>query len=490
MDAVVSAYNARQLDRLVTVLGDGRVLDPSANPDVAVEFSSITEWAEAGWAVDDKLSLEGYGLGGDPSTLFLRRTNNLLTGRGIEWVSVPMHIYIQDCELRLESTAILAHPTPCLFFTAFADIPDVKALTPDECADGIRDQARAGHVAVWSGQEMLVWGGSRGSYGGAELADGLAYDPANQELRTIPPIPVAVIGDPFFGTSAVWTGEEMIVWGKTDVGNQAAGAAYNPESRTWRPLSSLPAPRHAAGTTVWTNEEMLVWGGDLHFDADDGWAYDPGGDSWRPLPESPLGPRHRHSAVWTGEEMIIWGGGDIHRIAYPIGAAYNPDNNSWRSISEAPIGLEHHSAVWTGEEMIVWGGDYGPQVGGFGAAYDPDTDTWRTLPDPPIPGRSRHTATWTGVEMLVWGGYDPYRSEGHWADGAGYNPQTDTWRELAAAPLAARCDHTAIWTGTELIILGGQEGCGSPQYPAFGDGASYDPTADAWTPILAPKTGK
>jgi len=41
-------------------------------------------------------------------------------------------------------------------------------------------------------------------------------------------------------------------------------------------------------------------------------------------------------------------------------------------------------------------------------------------------------------------------------DGRAYDPMTNTWRTLSttSAP-AARADHTAVWTGSSMIIWGG-----------------------------------
>jgi hypothetical protein len=61
---------------------------------------------------------------------------------------------------------------------------------------------------------------------------------------------------------------------------------------------------------------------------------------------------------------------------------------------------------------------------------------------------------WTGSEVLLWGGRNGRSS--FLADGARYNPTTQTWAALPlAAGFQARNDHTAVWTGTDMIIWGG-----------------------------------
>ena len=57
--------------------------------------------------------------------------------------------------------------------------------------------------------------------------------------------------------------------------------------------------------------------------------------------------------------------------------------------------------------MIVWGGgDYGSTFN-TGGKYNPSTDSWTATSTANAPSaRVQHTAVWTGSEMIVWGGYD------------------------------------------------------------------------------------
>ena len=42
-----------------------------------------------------------------------------------------------------------------------------------------------------------------------------------------------------------------------------------------------------------------------------------------------------------------------------------------------------------------------------GGRYNPSTDSWTPPAPPNAPtGRDFHTAVWTGSEMIVWGGVD------------------------------------------------------------------------------------
>src|SRR5439155_20893762 len=116
--------------------------------------------------------------------------------------------------------------------------------------------------------------------------------------------------------TAVWSGSEMLIWGGGDQGvflNN--GGRYKPATDTWQPITLYGAPSgrwdHGA---VWTGKEMLVWGGRANFltsggNLGDGGRYDPATDSWKPIAMAGApSPRSVFACVWTGTEMLVWGG--------------------------------------------------------------------------------------------------------------------------------------------------------------------------------------
>jgi hypothetical protein len=80
-------------------------------------------------------------------------------------------------------------------------------------------------------------------------------------------------------------------------------------------------------------------------------------------------------------------------------------------------------------------------------------------------------------------------------DGSGRTPEPappvgGTWRELAPMPLSPRWMPLAVWTGDEVLVVGG--GIDPPCPPGAScveadqmarDGAAYDPRTDSWRPI-------
>ena len=230
------------------------------------------------------------------------------------------------------------------------------------------------------------------------------------------------------------------------------------ETNLWGETDSTNAPAARSDhTAVWTGSEMIIWGGDndvSFLGLNTGARYNPSTDTWTAtsLINAPAA-RSDHTAVWTGTEMIIWGGEGN------TGARYNPSTDTWTatSLTNAPADRHSHTAVWTGSEMIIWGGSGNPGSLNSGARYHPSTDTWTALSLTNAPeARSDHTAVWTGTEMTIWGGATGGATPSLLNTGARYNPSTDTWSttSLTSRP-DGRSNHTAVWTGTEMIIWGG-----------------------------------
>src|SRR6266481_4184933 len=214
------------------------------------------------------------------------------------------------------------------------------------------------------------------------------------------------------GHTAVWTGIEMIVWGGGATGPTYlnTGGRYNPSTDSWTATNATNAPDARGGhTALWTGSEMIVWGGfNDTGDLNTGGRYNPSTDSWTATSttNAPVG-RQDCSVVWAGSEMIVWGG---YVGAYlNTGGRYNPTMDSWTatSIINAHTGRYEHTAVLTGTEMIVWGGFIGPIALNDGGKYNPGTDSWTATSTTGAPSpRGFPTSVWTSSEMIVWGGWN------------------------------------------------------------------------------------
>jgi Kelch motif len=227
-------------------------------------------------------------------------------------------------------------------------------------------------------------------------------------------------------STTVWTGSEILVWGGGGEDGpgplRADGFRLNPISGETTPVPEAPIAPRANAAAAWTGQELLIWGGWSEGPPflDDGAALDPTTDTWRTLPPAPISPRVPLSA-WTGTEWILWGTG-VRVDDRPLdGAAYDPATNTWRSISPGPIEFTDATAMWTGKEFVVvgaalHGGNFPETQTAVAAAYVPATDEWRELPASPLDPNS-NTAVWTGDRIVgvdqnhVTAMYDPARRE-------------------------------------------------------------------------------
>ncbi|MBX7218410.1 MAG: hypothetical protein K1Y36_00545 [Blastocatellia bacterium] len=376
---------------------------------------------------------------------------------------LPVFAYVlwQEDSLRKDATCDVWTPT----FT------HNQNSTPPPCSN---------HKAVWTGTEMIVWGGTEAD----EVNTGGRYNPATDSWLALSNIAAP---PPRKDHTAIWTGTEMIIWGGFQGGaNQTfnSGGRYNPATDTWTATSLVNAPQsRSRHTTVWTGTEMIVWGGLATGLANTGGRYNPQTDSWIPttLTNAPVA-RAEHSAIWAGAEMIIWGGwiGGSGRLQ--DGARYNPGADTWVAISttNAPANRSLHTAIWTGTQMVVWGGiDPGFAPLGTGAMYNPANNLWTTMTTAGVPlPRSQHQAVWTGTTMIVWGGLGALSSADVLNSGGRFNPVTNSWSPLpiSNAPVA-RTNHAAVWTGSEMIVWGGY--AGGP----LNSGGRYNPATNSWLPI-------
>ena len=339
---------------------------------------------------------------------------------------------------------------------------------------------------IWTGSELIVFGGKDPS--GLQLGDGGRFNPNTNQWTTLPA--PDLLARRWLHT-AIWTGGEMIVWGGDFSDGLDTGRRYSPTGNAWL---TMQTPRRDE-IAVWTGTELIFWGGQISLGynsadvIDDGLRWNAATNSWRRIPPDPAMPvRYGHTAVWSGSEMIVWGGSQAG------GGRYNPaGEGTWTAIPSRPE-LDYrygHSAVWTGAEMIIWsGGTYEtfiPNIRMDGGRYNPVTGNWTLFPgNVAVPGRLGHSTVWTGGKMIVWGGYsvDAGNVYTYLNSGGIFNPVPDQWTAIntAGAP-AGRYGHTAVWTGVEMIAWGGS----SATYPyIFADGGRYNLSGDAWTMIAVP----
>jgi hypothetical protein len=165
------------------------------------------------------------------ATAVLSETDREVTVATATWAKTPF-----DGWWAGERGSLTADPAPtggtftvAATATAFCT-DDTWSPTPVDVPD-----PRIFHVAVWTGSEMIVWGG----LGAADLGGGGRYDPATDTW-----VFTSTVGAPGARdrATAVWTGTEMIVWGGNNAGVLGTGGRYNPGTNSWSATSTTGAP--------------------------------------------------------------------------------------------------------------------------------------------------------------------------------------------------------------------------------------------------------
>ncbi len=342
---------------------------------------------------------------------------------------------------------------------------------------------RNGAAVVWTGHELIVWGGA--SIKPLETyADGAAYDPGTGRWTPLPPAPESqwlYEGDRGL---AVWTGREVLVWGgvtavdpvhSPGLARPADGVAYDPARRTWRRLPALPArlkPLAGDRWVVWTGRELLTGG--VQEDGAGGGvlagAYDPATNRWRVLPQSPTltgGSRHlrARTALWAGNRLLVWNfwsraasaandltGASTRPDAEPDGIdlwAYDPVGDHWTVLSDPPEEVRgvvaNSSTVWTGQEVMIASPRVDLVAGKerttiLAGRYDPASGRWTGIAPVPLRPSGSVTLAWAGAAVVA-----PDK-------GVVYTPATNRWLRLPAAPDAATSLPPSSW-GVERALL-------------------------------------
>ncbi len=313
--------------------------------------------------------------------------------------------------------------------------------------------ARALHTAVWTGSELVIWGG-RGP--GGALGDGARWSPATDRWTAMQSDASAPSGR--WDHVGLWTGSELVVWGGRNAASEGLlddGARWDPRTDRWRTMLSSPDQPTARTRPAfaWTGSELVVFGG-LGAGVDgtaDGARWSPATEQWRAMSRAGAPPGGAGRAVPIGAAEVL--------VATSQAARWDARTDQWRPVGPGfPAMASGYSMVWTGSEALLWGGLQGGRASGAGVRYDPASDRWSAFLASGAPsGRTEQATAWTGSDLVVWGGTagDTFMDATGLGDGGMWSP-SDAWRTLSTtgAP-TARWGHSAVWTGSELVVWGG-----------------------------------
>jgi hypothetical protein len=283
--------------------------------------------------------------------------------------------------------------------------------------------------------------------------------------------------------AAVWTGEEVLIWGGANlyrVGEQARsyddGAAFDPAAGTWRQLPPTPLAARNDAVSAWTGSEMLIWGGNSSAETDepravafvDGAAFDPTANRWRVLPAAPLPPGPRYVGAWTGEALVVVGAADgvVHA------ARYDPAWSRWEEIDTGRIdgapSMTRPAIHWTGTRVVVVDElPLGEPV--IVHTYDPASGEWASSRSPEFATRALGTSVLDSRLVLVaYGG----RTEG----ATTYDPADGRWGDIVGlGDLGCEAGPTVVGLADRAYV---RDWCGRAGF--------FDPANDTWQPVTEP----
>ena len=268
-------------------------------------------------------------------------------------------------------------------------------------------------------------------------------DVAVREIRA--PHPNRVFG------SGVWTGSEVIVWGGLEqsadgtgvVAAPAEGMAFDPGSLTWRDVVPASSGRRSNHLGTWTGEGMLVWGGFAAAQHDTqpprGAAFNPSSNTWREIEPAPIRWGLPAAGVWTGSEWVIV---VRHHDGVTRAAAYDPMSDTWRRLPDASLGVDRVELAWTGTELVLTD-DYAL------FRMEPDGAEWLPASVPSDLQIQGGPMFWTGSKLITAVGVERDSPE----EMAAWDPTTDSWARLAPAPRPPFGD--AVWMDGRVGFFNG-----------------------------------
>jgi len=291
---------------------------------------------------------------------------------------------------------------------------------------------------MWTGEEMIVWGGKEDRDSVPYLIDGASFDPETNQWRMISPIPLGHQT----GARAIWADGEMVVV-STD-----GTFGYNPKSDSWREIGNGLLPSEFHDRILYFEGSIYVWdrSSEIHVmdlatgqwerlaappegstdpfsgvlrgvngrviavtlaDSCDGkqfWVLDR--DSWQPLRDASLATAEygdcstSNQSASVSNDLFIWDDYDHPTMAY------STFRNEWRELHPIPLdGTEGASgpvAMDANHFMVPRWGE--------AAIFDATEDGWWYFE---LPGQGIDAEiVWTGAEFLawgIWGSFDAWR---------------------------------------------------------------------------------
>lgn len=335
-------------------------------------------------------------------------------------------------------------------YTHAADFVTDKASWLLVSTNGGPPSARRGHSAVYdsASNTMIVFGGTDSGYKNDVWKLNLntnEWSSINASPDTNRANDADGVPNPRATHSAVWTGSDMIIFGGWN--HLVDGAVYRDVwvlknalggSPQWERKGVAPTPFGyglRGSSAVWTGTKMIIFGGmrDDEKVFNRVMSYTPSSNTWEDSLDGGIGARYEHSAVYdsNSDSMFVFGGRGVgHAVRNDVWKLTDASSGSraWtrlidNNIEGSPNRRAGHSAFFdtTNSQMLVFGG--------ITAGGNRSEDVWalktgdltwsRVFPSGVTPGiRSDQAGIYDGVDdIIIFGG-----------DKKGAGNYGDTWK--------------------------------------------------------------
>ncbi len=254
-------------------------------------------------------------------------------------------------------------------------------------------------------------------------------------------------------------GEVYVMGGiDADRSNTEIVEAYNVVTGVWSEKATLPPTLHHLAASVVDGKIYVMGGYFSGFSPTDRvFEYNPDSDRW--TEKSPMPVRRGGHIAVTIEDKIYVVGGEQSGVALTNNQVYDPATDSWQELAPMPTAREHLAAAALNGKMYVVGGRQreGGALNNLRTveAYDPITDTWDASPaNLPISSGGLAVAALHGRLYAFGGEFFEDGDSGVYDMTAEYNPELNTWRNLAPMP-EPRHGIGAVAVADTIFIIGG-----------------------------------
>lgn len=307
---------------------------------------------------------------------------------------------------------------------------------------------RTGGIAVWTGTEALFFGGEIDHIcppnascvsDSTRAKDGAAYDPESRTWRTIAPAPVTVGAH----TPHALVGGTLVV-----IGDDRTWHAYDVGQDRWRDLPKLPVTLHSGGLSALDGRVYALGRDAVHvLDVERG--------QWSTLPGSPHEPRIEPQEVSATPEGIVVLGLDSTATndgtvpSYVFAEVYT-EERGWRRLERSDVLGGWGPWHWTGTRLVSPNLECfdGGEVNGYGrcipsgGTLDPASGIWEPLSDLPAPGSGGWSLNGAGGPLMLSWGY-------------AYDDSARTWTRISQPNGAPNYSVAAVVADGTVIALGG-----------------------------------